>query len=87
MVRTRSSVSPFARLSLVVSAVLFALFVLNVVVGRVLVNTGRLDGTGISGVVEFLLLFTAVVTFTISVLAHERAADRERAGAPPPSAG
>lgn len=85
MARGRTShppqTSPLARASLALAGVLFGLFVANVIAGRVLVNLGRLDGTGVPGVAEFLLLFAAVVAFTVSVLARERAAERERAAA------
>ncbi len=59
------------------AGVLFAVFAVNVVVGKVAVLGGATTVPGLGDVGEFLVLFAAVVLFIAACLARERAQDRE----------
>lgn len=61
------------RRALPISAVLFGVFVANIIAGRILVSSGATAGTGLPDVMEFLIFLAAVVFFVIAIIARERA--------------
>ena len=61
------------RWALFVSAVLFGVFVANIIAGRILVSSGTTGGTGLPDVAEFLIFLAAVVFFVIAIIDRERA--------------
>ena len=65
------------RHALLGAGVLFAVFAVNIVVGKVAVLGGATTVPGLGDVGEFLVLFAAVVLFIAACLARERAQDRE----------
>jgi heme A synthase len=65
------------RNALLGAAVFFAVFAVNIVVGKVAVLGGATTVPGLGDVGEFLVLFAAVVLFIAACLARERAQDRE----------
>jgi hypothetical protein len=60
------------RWALPISGILFGLFVLNIIVGRILVSSGATGGTGLPDVAEFLIFLSAVVFFVIAIIDRER---------------
>ncbi|MDX1540685.1 MAG: hypothetical protein R3349_04715 [Geminicoccaceae bacterium] len=60
------------RWALPVAAVLFGVFVANIIIGRILVSGGTTGGTGLPDVVEFLIFLAAVVFFVIAIVDRER---------------
>jgi len=70
------------RWALPISGVLFAVFVANIIAGRILVSSGTTGGTGLPGAAEFLIFLAAVVFFVIAIVARERA--RAERGEPVP---
>jgi len=69
--------SPLERTALVACIAAFSLFVLNVLSARFAAVLGIDRALRLDGVPEFLLLFTAIVFFSIAALAAERRALRE----------
>ncbi len=65
------------RNALILAGVLFAVFTVNIVVGKIAVLGGATTVPGLGDVGEFLVLFAAVVLFIAACLARERAQDRE----------
>ncbi len=63
------------RYALLGAGVLFAVFAVNIVVGKVAVLGGATTVPGLGDVGEFLVLFAAVISFMIGCLAREAAAD------------
>ncbi len=63
--------------ALIGAGVLFAVFTVNIVVGKIAVLGGATTVPGLGDVGEFLVLFAAVVLFIAACLARERAQDRE----------
>ena len=63
------------RNALIAAGVLFAVFAVNIVVGKVAVLGGATTVPGLGDVGEFLVLFAAVILFMIGCLAREAAAD------------
>ena len=63
--------------TLLVAAILFLVFVANIVIGKIAILGGATVAPGLGDVGEFLVLFAAVVLFIAACLAHERAQDRE----------
>ena len=59
------------------AGVLFAVFAVNIVIGKVAVLGGATTVPGLGDVGEFLVLFAAVVLFIAACLARERAQDRD----------
>ena len=68
----------FGRNALLGAGILFAVFAINIVVGKVAVLGGATTVPGLGDVGEFLVLFAAVVLFIAACLARERSQDRER---------
>jgi len=64
------------RLALGAAALFFALFAINVIVGKVAVLAGATQAPGVGDVGEFLLLFAAVVSFIAVCLLREARATR-----------
>ncbi len=64
------------RNALILAGVLFAVFTVNIVVGKIAVLGGATTVPGLGDVGEFLVLFAAVVLFIAACLARERAQDR-----------
>ena len=62
------------RYALIAAGVLFAVFAVNIVVGKVAVLGGATTVPGLGDVGEFLVLFAAVILFMIGCLAREVAA-------------
>ncbi len=63
------------RHALLGAGVLFAVFIVNIVVGKVAVLGGATTVPGLGDIGEFLVLFVAVILFMIGCLAREAAAD------------
>ena len=63
------------RHALLGAGVLFAVFIVNIVVGKVAVLGGATTVPGLGDIGEFLVLFAAVILFMIGCLAREAAAD------------
>ncbi len=63
------------RHALLGAGILFAIFAVNVVVGKVAVLGGATTVPGLGDVGEFLVLFAAVILFMIGCIAREAAAD------------
>ena len=63
------------RYALLGAGVLFAVFAVNIVVGKVAVLGGATTVPGLGDVGEFLVLFAAVILFIIGCLAREAAPD------------
>jgi hypothetical protein len=66
---------PAARGALWAAGILFLVFAVNIVVGKIAVLGGATVVPGLGDVGEFLVLFAAVVLFMIGCLAREKAAD------------
>ncbi len=60
---------------LLAAAVLFLVFVANIVIGKIAVLGGATVVPGLGDVGEFLVLFAAVVLFIAACLTRERAED------------
>lgn len=60
------------------AGVLFALFCVNLVIGKVAVLGGATQVPGLGDVGEFLVLLVAVVLFMIGCLSRERAAESNK---------
>ncbi len=60
------------------AAVLFAVFAVNVVVGKIAIVGGATSAPGLGDVGEFLVLFGAVVLFIAACLARERGQKSEK---------
>ena len=71
----RGPARPIVRGTLWAAAVLFLVFAVNSVVGKIAVLGGATVVPGLGDVGEFLVLFAAVVLFMIGCLAREAAAD------------
>ena len=69
------SVKMIGRYALLGAGVLFAVFAVNIVVGKVAVLGGATTVPGLGDVGEFLVLFAAVILFIIGCLAREAAPD------------
>ena len=65
------------RRALLAAGLFFAIFVANIVIGKIAVLGGATSTPGLGDVGEFLLLFVAVVLFIAACLARERAQNRE----------
>jgi len=63
----------WARLLMAVSALLFALFCLNVLLGKARIAFGLDLGFLLTDVLEFLLLLLSALFFTLAALAREKA--------------
>lgn len=72
-----SSSARRARLLMAVAVLLFALFALNVLLGKARVSFGLALPFLLDDVAEFLLLLLAALFFTLAALARERAVDEE----------
>ena len=66
----------FGRNALIGAGLLFAVFIVNIVIGKVAVLGGATTVPGLGDVGEFLVLFAAVVLFIAACLVRERAQDR-----------
>jgi|GEM_PF-1428574 len=64
--------------ALIAAAVLFLVFVGNIVIGKIAVLGGATVVPGLGDVGEFLVLFAAVILFIVACLARERAADEPK---------
>ena len=64
-----------SRGTLLAAAILFLVFIANVVVGKIAVLGGATVVPGLGDVGEFLVLFAAVVLFIVACLTRERAED------------
>ncbi|WP_299617946.1 hypothetical protein [Pelagibius sp.] len=67
---------------LLAAAVLFAVFIANVVIGKIAVLGGATTVPGLGDVGEFLVLFAAVVLFIAVCLRREAAAEHEAKNEP-----
>lgn len=65
------------RISLIGAAVFFAVFIGNIVYGKLAVLGGATTTPGLGDVGGFLVLFVAVILFIVACLARERARDQE----------
>lgn len=65
------------RKALLGAGFLFAIFVVNIVVGKIAVLSGATTVPGLGDVGEFLVLFAAMVLFIAACLARERAQDQQ----------
>ena len=65
------------RYALLGAGILFAVFAVNIVVGKVAVLGGATTVPGLGDVGEFLVLFAAVVLFIAACLVRERNQNRE----------
>ena len=63
---------------LLAAAILFLVFVANIVIGKIAVLGGATVVPGLGDVGEFLVLFAAVVLFIVACLTRERAADSQK---------
>lgn len=63
--------------ALLVSALLFAIFIVNVIYGKLAVLGGATTTPGLGDVGEFLVLFAAVVLFIAACLRREADAEGE----------
>ncbi len=70
-----ASARPIARGALLAAAVLFLVFAVNIVIGKIAVLGGATVVPGLGDVGEFLVLFAAVVLFMVGCLAREATAD------------
>ena len=61
--------------TLLAAAILFLVFVANIVIGKVAVLGGATVVPGLGDVGEFLVLFAAVVLFIVACLTRERTDD------------
>ena len=59
------------------AAVLFIVFIANIVIGKIAVLGGATSAPGLGDVGEFLVLFAAVALFIAACLARERAQQQE----------
>ena len=59
------------RNALIAAGILFAVFAVNIVIGKVAVLGGATTVPGLGDVGEFLVLFAAVILFMIGCLARE----------------
>ena len=66
---------------LLAAAILFLVFVANIVIGKIAVLGGATVVPGLGDVGEFLVLFAAVVLFIVACLSRERAADARKSNA------
>lgn len=60
------------------AALLFAVFIANVVIGKIAILGGATTVPGLGDVGEFLVLFAAVVLFIFACLRREAAAERDK---------
>jgi len=67
------------RHALLAAALLFAILVVNIVVGKIAVLQGATTVPGVGDVGEFLLLLASVVLFIVACLARERERDEQQA--------
>ena len=65
------------RRALLAAAILFLVFVANIVIGKIAIVGGATTAPGLGDVGEFLVLFAAVVLFIAACLARERAQNRD----------
>ena len=63
--------------ALIGAGLLFAVFIANIVIGKIAVLGGATTVPGLGDIGEFLVLFAAVVLFIVACLARERAQDQE----------
>lgn len=63
--------------AMVGAGILFALFCINLVIGKIAVLGGATQLPGLGDVGEFLVLFVAVVLFMAGCLSRERAAQSD----------
>ena len=66
------------RMALLAAGLLFAVFIANIVIGKIAVVGGATTVPGLGDVGEFLVLFAAVVLFIAACLARERAEDQDK---------
>ena len=66
---------------LLAAAILFLVFVANIVIGKIAVLGGATVVPGLGDVGEFLVLFAAVVLFIVACLTRERAEDSRKSNA------
>ena len=76
-----SGVGRTGRWMLMAAAVLFLVFVANIVIGKIAVLGGATVVPGLGDVGEFLVLFAAVVLFIVTCLSRERTADARKSNA------
>ena len=67
----------FGRNALIGAGLLFVVFIVNIVIGKVAVLGGATTVPGLGDVGEFLVLFAAVVLFIAACLVRERNQNRE----------
>ena len=63
---------------LLAAAILFLVFIANIVIGKIAVLGGATVVPGLGDVGEFLVLFAAVVLFIAACLTRERAEDSRK---------
>ena len=66
------------RWTLLAAAILFLVFVANIVIGKIAVLGGATVVPGLGDIGEFLVLFAAVVLFIVACLTRERAEDSRK---------
>ncbi len=71
------AVGESGRRVLLAAAILFLVFVANIVIGKIAIVGGATTAPGLGDVGEFLVLFAAVVLFIAACLARERAQNRD----------
>ena len=72
------ALSRTGRGALLAAAILFLVFVANIVIGKIAVLGGATVVPGLGDVGEFLVLFAAVVLFIAACLTRERAEDSRK---------
>ncbi len=72
------ALSRTGRGALLAAAILFLIFVANIVIGKIAVLGGATVVPGLGDVGEFLVLFAAVVLFIAACLTRERAEDSRK---------
>ena len=78
MARRRLIHNRISRVSLMLSGILTAAFIANILIGKMGVLSGSAVRAGLGDVAEFVLLLVAMISFTIAILALEKNANRGR---------
>lgn len=78
MARRRLVHNRISRVSLMLSGILTAAFIANILIGKMGVLSGSAASAGLGDVAEFVLLLVAMISFTITILALEKNANRGR---------
>lgn len=69
----KSGTAKPGRMYLWIAAIVFTVFIANVIYGKIMIMNGATSTPGLSDVGEFLTLFVAVVFFIAACVSRERA--------------